>query len=195
MKWVTTSLILKQLHRDEPDTWELFIARFRRPVMMFARGQGLPAEEAEDAAQETLAEFLRTYREGRYDREKGRLHSWLFGIAHRVVLNRRRKLARDRQRQPAAQPTAFWDAVPIDDDARTSWDDSWRRAMFDQCLDQVRIELEPKTVLAFEEYALNDRPASEVARELQMSRNAVFLAKHRVLRRIRELRDQLEIVA
>ncbi|MDY7108719.1 MAG: sigma-70 family RNA polymerase sigma factor [Planctomycetota bacterium] len=194
MQWVTTSLILKQLLGDEPDTWEVFVARFRQPVVAFARDQGLPTEEAEDAAQETLAAFLRAYREGRYDRDKGRLHSWLFGIAHRVVLNRRQKLARDRQRQPIAARTAFWEAVPADDDARRSWDDSWREAMFDQCLQQVRTELEPKTMLAFEAYALNGRPASDVARELEMSRNAVFLAKHRVLTRIRELRDQLETV-
>ena len=194
MQWVTTSVILSQLQDDEPRTWDAFIARFRRPIVSFARAQGLPEEEAEDAAQETLSAFLRAYREGRYDRGGGRLHSWLFGIAHRVVLNRRRTLARERQRQPIAARTAFWDAVPAEEAVRRSWDDSWHQAIFDQCLQQVRAELQPKTVLAFEAYALNGRPASDVARELEMSRNAVFLAKHRVLTRIRELRDELETV-
>ena len=57
------------------------------------------------------------------------------------------------------------------------------------------IELEPNTVQAFEQTAIRNRPASEVAAELGMSRNAVFLAKHRVLKRVRELQEQIESVA
>jgi len=194
MQWLTTSLVLERLRDDEAGTWALFVHRFRQPVVMFARDLGLPLDEAEDAAQETLKEFVTAYRQGKYDRNRGRLRSWLFGIAHRVVLNRRRLLARDRKRQPAGQRTAFWDALPAEELAYKSWDEHWQRAVFTQCMQQVQTELDPKTVRAFELFAMNGRPASDVAADLGMSRNAVFLAKHRVLKRIRQLRDQIDDV-
>ncbi len=193
MQWLTTTLVLDKLHQSEPEAWEVFVQRFRQPVVRFALDMGLPEAEAEDAAQEALATFLTAYREGRYDRGRGRLHSWLFGIAQRTIQSRRRDLARDRRRTPAALQTAAWDALP-QAGAQASWDRSWQQAVFDQCLAQVRAELEPRTVQAFELVALREVPAQEAASQLGMTRNAVFLAKHRVLKRIRELQQEIEEV-
>ncbi len=194
MKWVTTSLILEKLQHNDAETWKLFLERFRQPIVIFANNLGLSFEEAEDAAQETLTAFLTAYRNGKYDRSQGRLGSWLFGIAHRTVLSRRRKVAHDRNRQPAGQRTAFWDALPAEEIIRQSWDETWQRTIFEQCIRQVKIELEPNTVHAFEMYVLNDRPVDEVAAELGMTRNAVYKAKHRVLTRMRELQDQIDVI-
>ncbi len=194
MNWVTTSLILDQLGRDDADTWEIFLERFRQPIVNFALNLGLPLEESEDAAQETLTAFLTAYRQGKYDRAKGRLGSWLFGFAHRTVMNRRRNLAVTQRRQSVGQRTTFWDTVPAEETVRKSWNESWQHTMLNLCMKQIRIELEPNTINAFEKFALEGQPAARVATELGMSRNAVFLAKHRVLTRLRELQDQLDDV-
>ncbi len=193
MHWVTTTLVLDRLQDSEDEAWETFVCRFRQPVVRFARDMGLAEEEAEDAAQETLTSFLKAYRDGKYDRGKGRLHSWLFGIAQRTVLHRRRSLAQEHRRSPIGLRTVVWDTIP-EDQVQVSWDKSWHQAIFDQCLEQVRLELEVQTVQAFELVALREVPAQEAAAQLGMTRNAVFLAKHRVLKRIRELQQELEAV-
>jgi RNA polymerase sigma factor (sigma-70 family) len=193
MHWVTTTLVLDRLQDSEDEAWETFVCRFRQPVVRFARDMGLAEEEAEDAAQETLTSFLKAYRDGKYDRGKGRLHSWLFGIAQRTVLHRRRNLAKEHRRSPIGLRTVVWDTIP-EDQVQVSWDKSWHQAIFDQCLEQVRLELEVQTVQAFELVALHEVPAQEAAAQLGMTRNAVFLAKHRVLKRIRELQQELEAV-
>ena len=192
MQWVTTTIVLEHLAREEAGAWELFVRRFRQPVIRFARDLGLSEDEAEDVVQETLASFLRAYRNGRYDRDKGRLSSWLFGIAHRTAMKIRSKAARQQRLAPVRGRTAFWDDLPDKEAARRSWDQSWEQAMFRQCLEQVRVEVEPATMLAFEAVSFHDRRASEVAAELGITSNAVFLAKHRVLKRLRELQQELE---
>jgi DNA-directed RNA polymerase specialized sigma24 family protein len=58
----------------------------------------------------------------------------------------------------------------------------------------VRAEVESNTIRAFELFALHGRPAAEVAGELGLSRNAVFIAKHRVMKRVLELRRQFEAI-
>jgi RNA polymerase sigma factor (sigma-70 family) len=191
MRWVTTTRLLEDLRESDETAWEQFVERFRRPIVRFARDMGLGFDDAEDVAQETLADFIRAYREGQYDRGKGRLRAWLFGIAHRRVLNARRKIARAPRPVPPGQRTAFWNALSAEEVARKSWDAAWERGVLEQCVEQVRMEVEPATVRAFELFAIEGRPAADVARELDMSRNAVFIAKHRVLKRVMELRREL----
>ncbi len=75
MKWITTTLVLEQLLDSEAAVWSVFVDRFRTPVVRVAQEFGLDAEGAEDVAQETLTDFMRAYREGKYDRTKGKLRS------------------------------------------------------------------------------------------------------------------------
>ena len=195
MRWVTTTVVLENLRRSHEGAWKQFVNRFRGPIVRFARDLGLGPEEAEDVAQETLLDFVRAYRDGQYDRDKGRLSAWLFGIAHRRALNAGRQLARRSRPLAAGQRTEFWDNLPDEPTARRSWDQSWRQAILEQCLEYLRAEMESKTIRAFELFAIERRPAADVARELDMSRNAVFIAKHRVLKRILELTREFESVA
>jgi DNA-directed RNA polymerase specialized sigma24 family protein len=61
-----------------------------------------------------------------------------------------------------------------------------------QCLEEVRRDVDPKSVEAFELFAWKGLSAQEVADRLGMTPNAVFIAKHRILRRIRDLAQQME---
>ena len=193
MEWVTTTVVLERLARDDSSAWESFVERFRLPVERFVREFGLSADEAEDVAQETLSTFVLAFRDRKYDRNRGRLRSWLFGIARRTALRSRRLAARRRQVTPNVQKTGFWDDVPDVAASRRSWDRSWDEAVFQLCLDRVRSEVQTGTMRAFEAVALEQRQPADVARELGMTSNAVFIAKHRVLKRIRELQQKFEV--
>ena len=57
--------------------------------------------------------------------------------------------------------------------------------------ERVRGEIEEKTWRACWELTVNERPVADVAKELEMTANACFLAKSRVLRRLRVLLDGL----
>ncbi|MDY7107565.1 MAG: RNA polymerase sigma factor [Planctomycetota bacterium] len=194
MRWITTTILLENLRNADEAAWEQFVVRFRAPIVGFARGLGLAVDEAEDVAQETLMDFVRAYRRGQYHREKGRLSAWLFGIAHRRVRNAWRKQGRDPRPVAGRDRTAFWANLPDDEAARRSWDMCWEQAVVEHCLRQVGSEVEPSTIRAFELFAIEGRPAAAVAEELGMSENAVFIAKHRVIKRILELREQMESV-
>jgi RNA polymerase sigma-70 factor (ECF subfamily) len=61
-----------------------------------------------------------------------------------------------------------------------------------RCLEQVHREFDPNVFEAFKLYALSERPVDEVAEHLRMSNNAVYIAKSRVLSRLRELQRQFD---
>jgi RNA polymerase sigma-70 factor (ECF subfamily) len=196
MDWVTTSTILDRL-RDfqNQSAWGQFAERFRTPLISFARKMGLTSADAEDAAQEILLTFAQKYRNGDYNPAKGRLSHWLFGIAYRQILGARRKLARQRVKAAAGGDSSFWATLPDEDEAARQWDQEWEQALFRQCLQRVRGEVKSTTLRVFELLVLGKRPADEVAAELGMTRNAVFVAKHRVLSRLRALRSEWEDLA
>ena len=187
-EWITTSTILGGLRDfEDRDAWGRFVARFRAPIVHLALGQGLRPADAEDVAQESLIAFADAFRAGRYDVQKGRLSRWLFGIAYRQILHARG--ARDRRDADAAV-----DVPEIADEAEAtrSWDVEWERAILEQCMARARSEVQPSTFRAFELVAIENRDAAAVAGELAIDIKAVYNAKHRVLKRIRELRESME---
>ena len=193
-EWITTSTILGGL-RDFEDrgAWERFVARFRAPIVSIALGQGLKQADAEDVAQETLLAFADGFRAGRYDVSKGKLSRWLFGIAYRQILR-----ARDAHARRAAdaalgdEGTGGLPEIADEAEATRSWDLEWERAILAQCLERARSEVQPLTFRAFELAALENRDANVVAEELAIDVKAVYNAKHRLLKRIRELRQSME---
>lgn len=192
MQWVTTTQVLEGLKGSNEPAWQQFCDYFHPIVANFARKLGLSATDAEDAAQETMVEFLKAFRNGKYDREQGRLCNWLLGVAKRVILNLRGNRPLERLIADKTTGTSFWDMIKDDHSIKHTWDTEWRRMVLTRCLEQARRELDARVFEAFEFYALSEMPVDEVAQQLGMSRNAVYIAKSRVLSKLRQLEHQFE---
>jgi len=187
---LTSTLLLEGLKNPANyDVWRQYVDRYRPLILAYGVRLGLKVADAEDVAQQVLAEFSQAYQAGKYDRERGRLREWLFGIARNQVSNHRRRAARGAA---AFGGTDLFDQVPDDEKLSAVWDDEWRSAVMRECLGAVRAEVEPKTFEAFELFACKGLAATTVAAQLGMTQNAVFGAKRRVLRRARELLAQME---
>lgn len=196
MLTTVTSAALLQSLRDPANAtvWNDYVGRYRPLLLGYARRLGLADADAEDVAQHVLLEFATGFRAGRFDPARGRLRDWLFGIARTSVKGWRRRLA--------ARPVQFTgtegatDAVEriedTDHDLEKLWEQEWRDAVLRQCLVEVRREVSEQTLMAFDLFARRGLPATEVAQQLGMTENAVFGAKRRVLRRIREIQPLLE---
>lgn len=193
MQWITSTQILEDLRTSNNATaWDKFCNHFQPVVVSFARQLGLTETDAEDAAQETMLEFLKALRNGKYDREKGSMSNWLFGIARRVILNLRGRQPLEQLVADKTTGTSFWDLVQDDRGLKYTWESEWRQMVLTRCLEQARQEFDPNVFEAFKLYALSEHPVDEVAERLRMSNNAVYIAKSRVLSRLRELQRQFD---
>ncbi len=191
MYWITTTQLLHQLQQeDAPQAWEALCNHFQPIIIHFGRELGLTSDQAEDAAQETLMAFVKALRNGRYDREKGRLSAWLFGIAKRVIYNVRSQAKHTSGLQ--THNTQGYSESPDEQSIKLTWETQWQRIILSRCLQRVRSEVDPGVYEAFRLYALLDTPPEQVAKHLDISRNAVYIAKTRVLSRLRAYVSQLE---
>ncbi|MEE8169915.1 MAG: RNA polymerase sigma factor [Phycisphaerae bacterium] len=193
--WITTTTLLDQLQEpSNRSAWDGFAGRFRKPVVRFARKMGLPAEDAEDAAQETLAEFSRAYGAGRYDRSRGRLRKWLFGIAYRQIANVRRRLSREAAvRSPGNPPSACLAAAPDAIARHKRRDETREAALLQHCLELARRDVDPDTYRAFELVVLEQQSPAQAASTLGVPVKSVYNAKHRILGKLRRLRGELAL--
>lgn len=191
--WITTTTLLDRLgDYGDQDAWDRFVERFRRPITSFALEVGVPPRDVEDVTQETLVAFAQAFRAGRYDRARGRLRSWLFGIAYRQSLAQKRRSARHALAPEKSDPQS--DNPGESADASRIWDRLWDRFLLEKALEAARAEFDPQIFRSFELVALEDRTPGDAAEEIGVSIKAVYNAKHRVAKRVREWITQLDSV-
>ena len=183
----TTTGLLDALHDPGNDAvWSAIDARYRPVISALAIRLGLRPTDADEVAQQSLAEFVKAYQDGRYDRTKGRLSSWILGIAHHTAL----KMIHKREGNVSGTVIS-----ELADEAslRTIWTDERDRAILARAMDLLRdeTEIDERTLLAFELVALRGVPAVEVSVQAQMTVDQVYVAKNRVTRKLRVLVEQL----
>jgi|SRR5688572_15706648 len=191
MLLTTNTMLLRELaDPSNQRVWEEFDGRYRPVIAAFARRLGLSEEDSDEVAQETMARFAQDYRNGKYDRERGRLRSWIFGIARLRALDAKRVRARRREERGESA----LEQLPDDQAVTAAFDAEWRAALLRQAFVELRAmtKSDPKTLRALELLAFSEKGAAEVAGELEMDVAAVHLAKHRGLKRLRAILESLE---
>ena len=192
LRTTTTTLLLQRL-RDAQNhaEWGEIDARYRPVFVGVGMQMGLRRDEAEEVAQESLAQFARDYLDGRYDRERGRLRAWLIGICrHRVLDAHRRRAQRGSRRgESALLNLADTNAVA------EAWEEQEERVVFQRAMEELlaSYRIAPGTLRTFEMVAVKGVPAVTVAESVGITVDEVYRVKHRVTRRLREIVAQLTV--
>ncbi|UYV12352.1 MAG: hypothetical protein NCW75_13755 [Phycisphaera sp.] len=158
----------------------------------FAHRLGFAGDDAAEMAQQTLAEFARAYAQGRYQRGRGRLSSWLIGIASNVGSGLRRRAARG----PANTGDELLDDAWADQRLlQDAWDRERERAIVIEAMSILRdtSRVQADTLRAFELFAIRGVPAEEVAAQCSISVDAVYVVKNRLTGRLREIVQELTV--
>jgi RNA polymerase sigma-70 factor (ECF subfamily) len=183
----TSPSLLERLRtaRDEED-WRRFVKLYTPLLFFWARRSGLSQEDAEDLVQDVFGVLLRELPRFRYD-PSGGFRSWLRTITLNKWRDRQRRRVRSRMvsEMPASKVAA---PEPEDFSER-----EYRKQLVNRAMELIRPEFQPKTWQAFLETAVAGRRPVDVATELGLSRNAVYVARCRVLERLRnELQGLLD---
>jgi RNA polymerase sigma-70 factor (ECF subfamily) len=184
----TSASLLARLRADAtPADWRRLVELYTPLIQDWLRRQGLQAQDADDLTQEVLAALVRELPGFRYDPQRGSFRGWL----RTITVNRLRDFWRARGRRPAAPADSDFErrlaelADPASDQSR-QWDFEHDRHVARRLLELIRPEFEPRTWRAFQRVALEGAKPAAVAAELGVTTNAVFVAKSRILRRLRQ---------
>ena len=181
MDTTNQSLLRRVKNPRDSTAWREFVGLYRPILVSYGRAWGLKHADAEDVAQSCLETLVRRMPRFEYCREKGRFSNWLRGLANNLV-----KKHLSKRRMPRASTSVLGAAVKADNERLELWERIWFRDHLRYCLAAVRKEFAASTFKAFERSVLDEWPVKKVCDKLHLNRNQVYLARSRVLRRLRE---------
>ncbi|HEY1380012.1 MAG TPA: sigma-70 family RNA polymerase sigma factor [Gemmataceae bacterium] len=179
------SLILRLKNDADQAAWGEFVEIYWPIVYRLARRKGLQDADAEDLAQQVLASVAAAVHRWDPDRAPARFRTWLHRIARNRIINAltRRKPDRAAGGDSAEQTLADQAAGGPDSELLR---DEHRREVLHWAARQIRGEFAPDTWLAFWRTTVEGRSAAVVAAELGKSVGAVYTARSRVMKRLRD---------
>jgi len=184
---VTASSLLEQVKTSDPGGWRRLVSLYGPLAYSWCRQAGLKSHDAADVVQEVFRAVWKHIGDFRRDRPGDSFRGWLRTITRNKV--------RDHWRRERVRPGALGGTeahvrlsqVPDDapPDEPENDDPSEANLVFRRALELVRSEFENRTWQAFWLTTVEDRDPGQVGAELGMTANAVYIAKSRVLSRVR----------
>jgi RNA polymerase sigma-70 factor (ECF subfamily) len=175
------------LARARDGDWVDFLRIYPPLIQAFARRRGLDAADAEDVVQQTLTDVVRRLPEFEYDQQKRGFRAFLKTLVHRKVVDTlRRRRPHEPEQLLATSPAGA--ATPDE-----LFDRQWLLEHLRRALEIARREVAPKTYQSFELYVLHEWPVEEIASFLKLSPNQVYTYKRRMIRRLRELLEEVQV--
>jgi RNA polymerase sigma-70 factor (ECF subfamily) len=178
----TSPSLLDRLHQPgEQDAWGHFVQLYTPLLYSWARGLGLQHPDAADLVQDIFTLLVQKLPEFKYDPQKS-FRSWL----RTVALNKWRDWGR-RLRPAVLEPNheAFAE-LTAPEDSQAFPEAEYRQHLISRALQLMQAELSPTMWKACWEHVVAGRPAAAVAAELGISAGSVYVAKSRVLCRLRQ---------
>jgi RNA polymerase sigma-70 factor (ECF subfamily) len=178
----TSASLLEQLRvAPAPETWSRFVKLYTPLLFFWARKLGLRDADAADLVQDVFTTLVQKMPSFHYDQQKS-FRSWL----RTILMNKGRDALRRAAQSPLADGAAGLSGVADPDEAVALVEAEYRQHLLNHALELMQREFPVKTWKACWEHVVMGRPAAEVAAELGIVVGAVYVAKSRVLARVRQ---------
>ena len=186
------SLLLRLRDAHDQQAWGEFWEIYQPLIHRLVRHKGLQDADAREVTQEVLLAVSKVV--GRWDANpsRGSFRGWLATITRNLIVNF--LIRQDRHpRGTGDSDFARWlDQVPSPDCHESQlFALEHRRQLFLRATAEIETEFRPETWRFFWETSVVGRDVADVANEQQMSAGAVYVARSRVMKR---LRAQIEIM-
>jgi RNA polymerase sigma factor (sigma-70 family) len=185
----TSLSLLQRLSGPEPDPsdWDRLVAIYAPLLRAWLLRHPLQGADVDDLVQDVLAVLVRKLPQFRHAGRQGSFRHWL----RCVLAYQLRYFLRQRQHRPVPagphdEGSPLLQLEESDSALSRRWDEEHDRHVVTRLLELIRPEFSPCTWQAFEQSALQGRPAGAVGADLGLTANAVCVARSRVLRRLRE---------
>jgi len=166
--------------------WQEFMKLYSPVVYGFARKRGLQDADAADLMQDVMRSVSSAIGRLDYDRKQGSFRGWLFTITRNKVFNffTARKIR--PQGSGDSSTNRILEEQPDSGDGSDEWELEYQKRLASLAMERVKHEFQPNTWQAFWLTAVEGVAAAEAARQVGISPGAVYVAKSRILARLKE---------
>lgn len=189
---VTRASLLVQIRDGSNHTaWQEFMRLYGPVVYGFARKRGLQDADAADLMQDVMRSVSTAIGRLDYDRKQGAFRGWLFTITRNKVFNFL-SARRIRPRGSGDSSTNRLLNSHADDEGEDEWEVEYQRRLAALAMERVKSEFQENTWRAFWLTAVEGVAAAEAGKQVGLSPGAVYVAKSRVLARLKDEVEQMQ---
>ena len=183
------SLLVRLRDSRDEQAWAEFSQLYEPVIYRLASQRGMQDADAREIVQEVLMSVSKSIND--FDlAATGSFRGWLSRITRNTTVDhfRRRTRASGGQLVPLAEVSDLEDSRLAED-----FDQQHRRQLFLWAGGIVRQQVGESTWIAFWDTAVAEKPVAQVAANLSISEGAVYIARCRVLKKIREIVHRREL--
>ena len=181
------SLILRLPSTGDAEAWAEFTSIYEPFVYRFARRGGLQDADARELVQDVMLSVAKAVGRWKPDGSRAKFRTWLFHIARNQLLD---ALAKRKCQLTARGGTSFFGRLGEFSEAVGTTDQlmrlEHRRVLFRWAAERIEQAVKRATWQAFWMTAVDEKSVDEVASELGMTTGAVYIARSRVLAKLRD---------
>jgi RNA polymerase sigma-70 factor (ECF subfamily) len=179
-------LDLLQQEDEDHEAWKRMLTIYQPLIKKWLARFGAPANDVDDLSQNILTVVVRKLPDFEHAGREGAFRSWVRNITRNSLL----EFWRAKKIQPVATGrTSFQESLNQLESETSELSQQWNREYDQQVLAsllrQIESEFRPSTWRAFTRVALDGAKPADVATELEVSVNSVFIAKSRVMSRLK----------
>jgi len=180
------SLIVRLRNRQDLDAWQQFVEIYQPLVFRLARRKGFQHSDAADISQEVLLRVAGAVERWDGDRAYGSFRGWLSTIARNLMINFLDKGKRHPIAGGADVMADLMDQKSTPECEQSKlFDEEYERQVFAWAAERIRSSFQDSTWQAFWRTAVDGVPAAQVAAEAGSSVGTVYVARSRVIRKLR----------
>lgn len=178
------TLIAKLRNPQDAEAWAEFTNIYQPLIFRICLTRGLQYADATDVTQDVLAKVAGVIESFSADQQGATFRGWLYRITRNLVVD----FFRQRQKNPLVQAGRVFELTEANDPTvaeSLEFQKEFQRQIFWLVAQEVKPSVKPKTWRAFWQSEIENRPIAQVAAELQMTTGAVYVARSRVLARLK----------
>lgn len=183
------TLIERIQNPDDKESWERFVAIYAPGIYRFCRSKGIGHSDAEDLSQEVMRAVLGSIGRFEYREGKAKFRSWMYQITRNIINTHFGKQSRRLREDGSTVAQLAAENLSEDEEVRR-WETDYRARLFEWATGEIKSEFNARIWEVFWRTAVEGEDPDAVARENEMSRAAVYVAKSRCLARLREKIEQ-----
>lgn len=187
MQETSASLLARLREPEDADSWGRFLRVYSPLIRAWLSRHQVAEADLDDLVQNILTVVVRKVGGFEHNQRVGAFRTWLKAI----TVNCLRDFWKSQRLRPRPAGEPSWpDLIDRLADPKSE-DNQWWEREHDQhvtrrLLEMLAEQFSPQTWQAFRRLVLDEIPADQVAIELGITSNAVYIAKSRVLARLRQ---------